>query len=746
MSVLINGATEIVSIADNDKFNWTPVDQVRSFSCYWKSSSLPNVNNEYQVLFQLDNVGSGNCAQVILVMFSGLLILVFAVTDSAWATIGAFYCVPSFSVNTWYHLAFVASSAGNNKIYINGVSQSVTDNSWDDNTPITPVAIRVSNTYAVSDDFDLAHLAWFSDELTQTEVNNLRADPYCMDSNANILLSMHFDEMTGTTAHDVQTVTTKTDGTLTGGATWSGMPSGITHNLSSSLSAAGALSGSPIRRMFPSLTLSAAGAMSDTGPRIMGNALALTGSAALTDRGALTTSPTLTLSGLAALTDSAQRTHNPTITLAGLSALAALIGRTTSPTLILTADGQLVASYGGAYSEAIALGTVASLTDTILRFTYPSLTLGAQAVLASDSILLTPFPSTGIIDNFNRADANSLGSNWSRGYGDLLGVFGIQSNQADVYSQVSGYTQGYWNQATYGPQAESFITVTDWGDGLGRINLTIKMINPDSTNTSSGYTLTVYGANWPSTPSQFHLKYVAEGVSYLIGDPVSPAVSVADGDKYGVRYADGVLSGWHCPVSTGQWYCVVAIADDRYEDQVGVNLMYHHAGSGLYDILLDDFGGGNYSLGATYDEAVIYSASGAMAGSTLVTLNPSLSFSALSTLVALSRYISVPVVTFSASSALSAITGTTYLGEITLETAASFVSSLGPGTINVSAALSAVAAVSGSNTGILVASTTLASAAALVGEGVIAAVLGEHDGVYLIVKLADNLVFMKKLD
>lgn len=49
MSVLINGATEIVSIADNDKFNWTPVDQVRSFSCYWKSSSLPNVNGESQV-------------------------------------------------------------------------------------------------------------------------------------------------------------------------------------------------------------------------------------------------------------------------------------------------------------------------------------------------------------------------------------------------------------------------------------------------------------------------------------------------------------------------------------------------------------------------------------------------------------------------------------------------------------------------------------------------------------------------
>lgn len=143
---------------------------------------------------------------------------------------------------------------------------------------------------------------------------------------------------------------------------------------------------------------------------------------------------------------------------------------------------------------------------------------------------------------------------------------------------------------------------------------------------------------------------------------------------------------------------------------------------------------------------VAMSGSAALTDSIRRNTYPTLTMSAISALTALSQYISVPVITFSVSSALTAITGTTYLGEITLGTVATFVSSLGAGTINVSAALSALATVSGSSTGILVASTTLASAAALVGEGVVAAVLGEHDGVYLIVKLADNLVFMKKLD
>jgi len=88
------------------------------------------------------------------------------------------------------------------------------------------------------------------------------------------------------------------------------------------------------------------------------------------------------------------------------------------------------------------------------------------------------FPTTSILDNFNRSDAISLGTNWFPGFGGYFGVFGISSNQMDVYSQSSSYTQGYW---TFGPNAEAYITVVDWG-ATARINLSVKLINPDFIN------------------------------------------------------------------------------------------------------------------------------------------------------------------------------------------------------------------------------------------------------------------------
>lgn len=218
MAILLNADNEYLEIADNAKWDFTPVTNTRTLNYYYQTSSLPNVDGEYQMFFGL--YSAGNSMQVILVRNSGLLFLTFGIYDAVFTQIGVFYVQWTPTVNTWYHISGVFSTSGNCKIYINGVAQSVTHSSWDDTTAISAAAIRISNASNIDDDFQIAHFSWFSDELSSTEVGNIMRKPYSFDSDANILCSIHFDEMTGTNANDIQTVATQTDGTLVNAITW----------------------------------------------------------------------------------------------------------------------------------------------------------------------------------------------------------------------------------------------------------------------------------------------------------------------------------------------------------------------------------------------------------------------------------------------------------------------------------------------------------------------------------------------
>lgn len=237
-------------------------------------------------------------------------------------------------------------------------------------------------------------------------------------------------------------------------------------------------------------------------------------------------------------------------------------------------------------------------------------TLSDQATAASSiTDHQTVLFRSPILDNFNRADANSLGDNWSPGFGGQLGVFGISNNRMDIYSQVSGYTQAYWNQATFGPNAEAYIKVASWGDGAARLNIGIKCANPDSTTEQSAYTGTVHGSNYSTEAyrNTVCLKYVTDSETVVIGNEYVPlSVSPADGDEFGVTYVDEVLAVWHKPVSTGVWYCAHQAVDTRYQNQLGYIIVYSQASSGGANVLYEDFGGGNCLIGiveSLFDQA-----------------------------------------------------------------------------------------------------------------------------------------------
>lgn len=70
------------------------------------------------------------------------------------------------------------------------------------------------------------------------------------------------------------------------------------------------------------------------------------------------------------------------------------------------------------------------------------------------------FPSTGVLDTFDRANSTtSLGANWTAdAYGEGQGSLGVISNTA--YSSDATTRSNFWNVADYGPDVEAHCTLS----------------------------------------------------------------------------------------------------------------------------------------------------------------------------------------------------------------------------------------------------------------------------------------------
>src|SRR2546426_7508013 len=118
---------------------------------------------------------------------------------------------------------------------------------------------------------------------------------------------------------------------------------------------------------------------------------------------------------------------------------------------------------GDVWDEAEILGNhtlvkVVATPATVTR----RLVLALALVLALGQPAWAQFPTTGVLDNFNRANENPLGNGtwtnpWATGDGNLR----ILSNVVAVVS--GGFSDAYWSAASFGPDAEAFVTITTLG-------------------------------------------------------------------------------------------------------------------------------------------------------------------------------------------------------------------------------------------------------------------------------------------
>jgi hypothetical protein len=195
------------------------------------------------------------------------------------------------------------------------------------------------------------------------------------------------------------------------------------------------------------------------------------------------------------------------------------------------------------------------------------------------------FPSTAVLDSFNRANNNSLGGNWT------TPTFGYRVNANSLQMRTgAGVSLPSWT-TSFGADQEAYFTFTDISTQANSQGLTLKH-NGTGTNTSLIAVLYNVGSSqvqvWTASPGFLNLNLQAtfNGVTFANGDQFG-AQALVDGTVN--AFQNGALIG-SVNVTSGANPWSTALA------QGGGQIGLRFAGttlSGAGDARIDDFGGGD---------------------------------------------------------------------------------------------------------------------------------------------------------
>ena len=141
------------------------------------------------------------------------------------------------------------------------------------------------------------------------------------------------------------------------------------------------------------------------------------------------------------------------------------------------------------------------------------------------------FPVTGVLDDFNRADAITLGANWSNISGAAQDG-GISSNQA--YNPDASNEALYWNVAQYGADCEAYLSIPVLSASNGvSVRARLKDVGGSG---SDGYELYVtFGGNW-------EIYEITNGTGTKLGSTVAGGISATD--QIGISLVGSTIKGY----------------------------------------------------------------------------------------------------------------------------------------------------------------------------------------------------------
>jgi hypothetical protein len=190
------------------------------------------------------------------------------------------------------------------------------------------------------------------------------------------------------------------------------------------------------------------------------------------------------------------------------------------------------------------------------------------------------FPTTGILDNFNRANEGPPPSaNWTHPYYPTDDGLKVSSNAC--IANIDGSSDSYWDVATFGPDCEAYITVSTLPATNQYIYIAARVANPGAAGLD-GYELNVQVV---AGTDLWQINRLDNASYTLLGSTVT-GPNLSAGDSIGIEIIGSTIKGYHKPVA-GSWTEILSRTDSTYSAAGYIALGTDDAAT-----VFDNFGGG----------------------------------------------------------------------------------------------------------------------------------------------------------
>ncbi len=191
-----------------------------------------------------------------------------------------------------------------------------------------------------------------------------------------------------------------------------------------------------------------------------------------------------------------------------------------------------------------------------------------------------PFPSTGILDAFNRPD-QSLGPPWT----DDLAALRVAGNRLTVTSGGGGgggNASALWDATIFASRQEVFTRLVTLPPAPGKFELMVQGLGSES---ADGYV----GVRYDVGPQKLEIRTIAPSGTVTVHRVFAPIV-FAPGDRIGVRTSgDGIVAVYR----NAELVAATTLIDWPYSQLTGrIGVRFENASGAV----LDDFGGGSVPL------------------------------------------------------------------------------------------------------------------------------------------------------
>jgi hypothetical protein len=199
------------------------------------------------------------------------------------------------------------------------------------------------------------------------------------------------------------------------------------------------------------------------------------------------------------------------------------------------------------------------------------------------------FPTTGPLDNFERANENPIAVNWS---GPIrVGDAQMQLLSAQMKGSAVGDNSSYWDLQTFGPDAEAWITIVTKPATGDFIQLFLRTVDP-GLGTMDGYSCLVNVAAGTDTVEFYRYDNGA-----FIGIGTNLPVEFDAGNAFGIQMIGSDLRAFRYD---GAWAEVNSVVDTTYAAAGYIGVRAFENVSNL--VVTNDFGGG--TVGSTLEPQV----------------------------------------------------------------------------------------------------------------------------------------------